>query len=222
MQVDAFALRLRPRSMNEAVDLGVRLVQANARSVWASFAPVYLLVVLLATASGAVASWLPWVIIFWLKPWLDRTLLFVLSRAVFGTPTRLADVWEARSQVWWQQWFSTLTWRRLSLWRSYTQPGLQLEGHQRSSTWRPRRKQLLHGKRGSGFRMQKVFVMLEGLLVMGITLLVVWLAPWGDRSSVFQGLFENEGALSVVSLGAYLVVVLLIEPFYVGAGFACT
>ena len=111
MQVDAIALHLRPRTMSEAADLGTRLVQANARSVWASFGPVVAVVALVALATLGIASWLPTLIVFWLKPWLDRTLLFVLSRAAFGQATRFADVWAAQREVWWAQWPITLTLR---------------------------------------------------------------------------------------------------------------
>jgi hypothetical protein len=40
MKVDAIRLDLRPRVMFEAADLGVRMVSAHWRSVWASCAPV--------------------------------------------------------------------------------------------------------------------------------------------------------------------------------------
>jgi hypothetical protein len=219
MRVEAIALQLRPRSMNEAVDLGVRLVQANARSVWATFVPVYLVVAGIALASGGVAGWLPVTLIFWLKPWLDRTLVFVVSRAVFGTPTRLSDVWAAQRQVWWSQGLATLTTRRLSPWRAYTQPALQLEG-QRGAAWRARRKQLLKGKSGAALAMHGAFAQLEGLLVIGGLVLFVWWAPEGDRGTVFEALFRggNDWA-SMLYATLYAAVVLLVEPFYVGAGF---
>ena len=41
MKVDAIRLDLRQRSMFEAADLGVRIVSAHLRTVWASCAPVY-------------------------------------------------------------------------------------------------------------------------------------------------------------------------------------
>jgi hypothetical protein len=219
MQVDALALHLRPRSMSEAVDLGVRLVQANARSVWFTFAPLYLLVALVALASGAVASWLPGLIIFWLKPWFDRTLLFVLSRAVFGTPTRLADVWAAQKQVWWTQWLPTLTLRRLSRWRAYTQAAAQLEG-QRGTAWRARCKQLLRGKAGAAFGMHSAFAQLEMLLVFGVSLLALWLVPQNEQFSLSEMMIGTQsGWFSNFTSVVYVAVVLLVEPFYVGAGF---
>ncbi len=220
MQIETIALHLRPRSMSEASDLGVRLVQANARSVWASFTPVWAVVVMIALACGSIAPWLPGLIIFCTKPWLDRTLLFVLSRAVFGTPTRLRDVWAAQASVWWQQLFLTLTWRRLSPWRSYTQPTRQLEG-QRGKIGRARRKQLLHGKQGAAFAMHSAFAQLEALLWFGLLMLAVWFTPEASQRTLFEALFRSDSAaVSLLIATAYAGVVLLVEPFYVGAGFA--
>lgn len=220
MQVEALAVKLRPRAMSEAVDLGVRLVQANAHSVWASFAPVYLTVVLIALASGAIAEWLPTLVIFCLKPWLDRTLLFVLSRAVFGTPTRLADVWAAQREVWWRQLWRTFTLQRLSPWRSYTAPGLQLEG-QRGSAWRMRRAQLLRGKQGSAVGMHLVFAHFELLLTFSVLALAALFAPESAGFSIWSAFTRDTGTTASFAMaGIYAGIVLLLEPFYVGAGFA--
>jgi len=220
MKIEAIAVHLRPRSMSEATDLGVRLVQANARSVWATFAPVWAVVVLIALACGSISPWLPVWIVFCIKPWLDRTLLFVLSRAVFGTPTRLRDVWAAQRTVWWQQLLSTLTWRRLSPWRSYTQPARQLEG-QRGAAGRTRRKQLLRGKQGAAFGMHSAFAQLESLLLIGIIVLAVWFVPDANQRTLFESLSGLDSPLiSMLIAAAYAGVVLLVEPFYVGAGFA--
>jgi len=205
--------------MSEAADLGVRLVQANARSVWSSFAPLYALVAGVALASGAISGWLPALIIFWLKPWLDRTLLFVLSRAVFGTPTRLADVWAAQREVWWRQLGWSLTTRRFSPWRAYVAPAFQLEG-QRGAAWRARRKQLLRGKGGAAFGMHQVFANFELLLLLGVMLLAVLLAPESARLSIWSAITNDGPIESLIGNAVYAAVVLLLEPFYVGAGFA--
>jgi hypothetical protein len=220
VQVEALAVKLRPRAMSEAVDLGVRLVQAHAHSVWASFAPVYLIVVLIAMASGAIADWLPTLVIFCFKPWLDRTLLFVLSRAVFGTPTRLTDVWAAQREVWWRQLWRSFTLQRFSPWRSYTAPGLQLEG-QRGSAWRMRRAQLLRGKQGAALGMHLVFAHFELLLTFSAVALAALFAPDTARLSIWSTLTQDSGtAVSLTIAGIYAGIVLLLEPFYVGAGFA--
>ena len=84
MKVEAIAVALARRSMLEAADLGARLVVAHARSVWRCFLPVHAFAVVVAAACLAVNESLAVLVLFWLKPWLDRTILFVLARAAFG------------------------------------------------------------------------------------------------------------------------------------------
>lgn len=220
MQVDALALALRPRSMMEAADLGVRLVQSRAASVWRSFLPLYLVVVAVSLATVEIAGWLPPVIIFWLKPWLDRSLLFVHSRAVFGEDTRFADLWRSQRHVWWRQLLLTLTLRRLSAWRSFTQPAYQLEG-QHGAALRKRRAQLLRGKRGVAGAVHLAFAHLEMIFILALFALAVWFTPDGNPASVFQLLRGEESVLpSLLYAIAYAAVVAVVEPFYVAAGFA--
>ena len=220
MHVDALSVQLRPRLMTEAADLGVRLVQAHARSVYGSFLPVYAVVAVLALGTVELATWLPGLVIFWLKPWLDRSLLFALSRAVFGEPTRFSDLWQARRQVWGGQWFSTLTLRRLSPWRAYTQPMQQLEG-QSGPARRARRLQLLNGKRGAALAMHGALAHVEAVLLAAFLALCFWLTPPALRSQVYQW-FTASGSVpaSLLMTVPYVLVVLLVEPFYVAAGFA--
>jgi len=220
MQVDALAIRLRPRPMAEAADLGVLLVRTHARSVWLTFAPVFGVVFLLALATIEISPWLPTLVIFWLKPWLDRSLLFVLSRAVFGQATRFADLWQARGPVWWGQWLSTLTVLRLSPWRSFTQPIHQLEG-QHGKARRKRRDQLLRGKRPAAGGVQFAFSNAEWALYLGILAVAVWFAPEGSRRDVMSWLTKSpDVGNNLLFVTAYSAVVLLLEPFFVAAGFA--
>ena len=127
MLVDALAVRLRPRTPNEAIDLGVRLCQSAAPAVYRAYLLVYLPIVAIALASTELFGWSATIIIWWMKPWLDRTILFVLSRAAFGQATTIADVWRSQWRVWWRPILFTLTVRRLSLWRSVTEPVYLLE-----------------------------------------------------------------------------------------------
>lgn len=220
MRVDAIALQLRPRTMAEAADLGVALVQRHARSLARTWLPVYAVVLVLALATIELGSWVPGLVIFWLKPWLDRTILFVLSRAVFGEATHLSDLWLHARSVWGGDLLRTLTLRRLSPWRSYTQPVGQLEG-QVGKARRQRRNQLLHGKRGTAGAMHAVYAHVELVLVTGVLALAVWFAPEGSRGGVLAWL-GTSGSLAkeLVLSAAYGAVVLVLEPFYVASGFA--
>lgn len=225
MRVDGLAIALRPRSQGEACDLGAALVRGHARSIWRCFTPLLLVVGVLALCTVDVAGWLPIVIVFWLKPWLDRSLLFVLSRAVFGEATRWRDLWAARRHVLGGQLLRTLLWRRFSPWRAYTQAIDQLEA-QRGAARRQRARLMLNDNRGAAAALQTAFVHAEAVLVYGLVALLWWFAP-ENRSGDIWDWFFNPGAHAAGKLGldlvmsvGYLVVVLFLEPFYVAAGFA--
>ncbi len=221
MQVDAFAIRLRRRAQMEAADLGVRLCQASARSVFTCYLAVAAPVMLLSLASFEIAEWLPTFVLWWTKPWLDRTVLFVLSRAAFGQTTTPRDVWQAQRTLWWKQLLLTLTVRRLSPWRSLTQPVYQLEG---LSGWKLRKRslQIRAGHRSTAVLITSAFSFAELALWFALLSLALWFAP-GEMQFDWMALFTDDdpsNALSFASYAAYAVVVAFLEPFYVAAGFA--
>ena len=220
MQLDALALRMRPRAPLEAADLGARLCQGAARSVYACYAVAYVPVAALALATFEISPWLPTLVLFLAKPWLDRTILFVLSRAAFGQSTTVRQLWAAQRQVWWSQLFLTLTWRRLSPWRSFTQPVYQLEG---LSVGKIRRRvaQIRRRKRGAALMMMSSFAAAETCLGITLLSLLVWFAP-GDTAPTFAVLLFDETSvlLEAASAIAYALVIAFLEPFYVAAGFA--
>jgi hypothetical protein len=222
VEVDALSVRLRPRTPMEAADLGVRLCQSVARPVYLCYGLVAVPFMALALASFEIATWLPALVIWLGKPWLDRTILFVLARAAFGQRTTPANLWQAQRQLWWGQLLHTFTMRRLSPWRSFTQPVYQLEG---VSPWRARKRvlQIRARKSGQAFLMTLAFGMAEFALLMGLVSLVFWFAPTGqapDFSTFLTGEEDASVFAELVSAIGYAVVVLFLEPFYVAAGFA--
>jgi len=220
MQVEALAIALRPRPMGEAADLGVALVQAHAHSLWRCYMPVWAAVLLLSLATIEIAPWLPSVLIFCLKPWLDRSLLFVLARAVFGERTRWADLWHERRNVFAAQWLTTLTLARLSPWRSFTQPVGQLEGL-RGKAARQRRAQLLAGQRGSAMGLQFIYANLEMVLIAATIAMTAWFTPSASFADLWRWLVdESQHANHAVLATLYAAVVLALEPFYVASGLA--
>ncbi len=220
MRIEALAVTLRPRPMSEAADLGQRLVQVHARSVWRCYWPVWAAVMLLSLATVEIAGWLPGLLIFWLKPWLDRSLLFVLSRAVFGEATRWSNLWAARREIFTRSLWRTLTIARLSPWRSFTQAIDQLEG-QRGAARSKRRGVLLGSQRGAVMGVQFVYANLEMIFVAALLALVAWFLPEALRSELWRLYSDGESASmqAAFALG-YGLVVLALEPFYVAAGFA--
>ena len=217
MQIDALALRMRPRTPMEAADLGVRLCQSAARQVYLCYWAVGLPVVALSLATFEIADWLPGLLIWWAKPWLDRTILFVLSRAAFGQPTALDDLWNAQRRVWWSHLLLSLTMRRLSPWRSFTQPVYQLEGLPFLKA-RNRVLQIRRGKTNPALLMTSAFATAEMVLALAAIALIFWLMP-GELNPAWFSEY-TPGFLGLLATIIYALVVLFLEPFYVAAGFA--
>jgi hypothetical protein len=218
--IEATAVRLRPRPMFEAADLGVRLVQAHAGVLWRTALPVYVPLVVVCFALLALQPWAPFLALYIAKPWLDRTLLFVLARALFRQPCGFGDLWAARRSVWWQGLGWTLTQRRLSPWRSFTQPALQLEGL-RGSALRKRRRQLRAGHQGAALAMTMAFALAEQTIFIGVPLLFVWLVPGGEMGRAFEwanGIGPTW--MQALLFAGQALAVAFVEPFFVGAGFA--
>jgi len=220
VQVDAFAIRLRRRSNMEAADLGVRLCQSDLRAVFSCYWLALLPIAVFGLASFEIAAWLPTLVVWWAKPWLDRTVLFVLARAAFGQKTTIRTLWDAQRQVWWSQLIRTLTTRRLSPWRSYTQPVYQLEG-QSGGKLRRRVLQIRRGQTSGPLLMTSAFGMVEMTLLLSLLSLAYWFAPPGYTPS-FMELLSGQGPQEIqfVAAVAYVVVIGVLEPFYVAAGFA--
>jgi hypothetical protein len=220
VRVDAFAVRLRPRSPFEAADLGTRLCQSAARDVYSCVLLAALPIALVAVAAGRVSEWLAIVAIWWAKPWLDRTILFVLSRAAFGQRTSILDLWRNQRQVWWRHLIHTLTLRRLSPWRSLTQPVYQLEGLSLFKSGH-RVNQIRRRKAGAALLVTGVFATVETLLVLSVIFFIFWMTPEAEMPTLFD--FQEGTFSSIVihgSVVAYAIVVAFLEPFYVAAGFA--
>jgi hypothetical protein len=220
VQVEALAVRLRPRTPMEAADLGVRLCQASARSVYGCYAMAAIPVIALALGSYGIKSWLPALVMFCAKPWLDQSILFVLSRAAFGQDTTPGDLWRAQRQVWWRQFLFLWTVRRLSPWRSLTQPIYQLEGLSIREA-HSRVRQIRRRTVSSALMMTHAFAMGETAIAASLFSLLFWLAPSGltpDIGQVLAG--QVEGPLAIAFPVVYAAAVLIVEPFYVAAGFA--
>ena len=218
MQNDAADVVWRPRTTWEGCDLGVRLLQSWLRPTFTCYLAVAVPLFCLFAAAGAAVPWLPPLLIWLSKPWLDRTILFVLSRALFGRSTAPLDVWRARAEVWWHQLAATLTLRRLTASRSFTQPIYQLEGLH-GGELRARMTQLIARHRGVARAATQAFGTAEFALFASMFFLQVWLAPHTDADpwSDLRPLLHP--AQAWVSTVEYAAVVCFLEPFYVAAGF---
>ena len=80
----------------EAADLGTRLCQSAARDVYPCLFLAAIPVALLTAASAELAPWLPTLVIWMAKPWLDRTILFVLGGTAVTAATARPGNYTAR------------------------------------------------------------------------------------------------------------------------------
>ena len=219
MKAEQLQLALRPRPAYEAVDLGVHMTQRAGRSLVRAYLPLALLLVVACGATIEIATWLPTLLLWWLKPWLDRILLNIYARQAFGEETRFNDAWEARRNAPWLTMLAWLTVWRLSPWRSYSMPVTQLEG-QTASARRLRRKAILRNQGGAALMMQSGFGTIELCLGMGLASLLPWMVPNLGLSAALQWLGEGSLLAAGFAFAANASAVLFVEPFFVAAGFA--
>src|SRR5512145_3195494 len=93
MELDRLAVQLRLRNPWEAIDLGFAMVRTWMKEVYAPwftvFLPVCAIALLLLPPQWAT------LLVWWLKPALDRVVLHVLAAGVFGELPRLRDTLRA-------------------------------------------------------------------------------------------------------------------------------
>ncbi|MBV8659077.1 MAG: hypothetical protein JO142_14725 [Burkholderiales bacterium] len=132
MRIDQLQLDLRPRPNWQAVDLGVLLLRQHAGKVYGAWLTLWLPLVALSYGLTFVApdSYIYMLTLaWWLRPLVERVVILVLSRAVFGEQLS----WRQAMQQWPRQlgggWFRLLTWWRPFMpGRGLYQPIWQLEG----------------------------------------------------------------------------------------------
>lgn len=213
MQVEAMRLVLRPRTAWEGGDVGVRLLQASFKPVYTCYLVVAVPLFAILVSTYSLADWLPPLLIFWFKPWLDRTILFALSRTLFGAEASLGELWSHRGEVFWSQLLESLTLRRLSASRSFTQPVHQLEGL-KGKDLRARLRVLSARSSGTARAVTYAYAMVETSCIVGLLVLPAWFGLKGVFD--FQDPFRATPFLTAL---AYPLVVLFLEPFYVASGF---
>ncbi len=224
MRLSDASVIIRPRSAWEAVDLGVLLARRHRRILSSSWAlltlPIFALLSALLWQQPGIALLLFW----WLKPLYDRLPLHILSQALFGPEPTLLQAFKALPQLLKPQLLASLTWRRLSLRRSFEMPVVQLEGL--GGQARSQRLMVL-GRRDSSPAtwLTVVGAHLETALYIALLSLLYLLLPQQLRSDWdWSQLIAPESAASLWSQHLYnlLYALLLIfwEPIYVACGFS--
>ena len=228
MQPADIAITLRRRSPWEAMDLGFTMLRRWWRPVYAAHAVVFVPIVstVIAVCWAYEVLWLAMLIVWWLEPLYDRAVLHVLSRAVFGEVTNLKGLEQHRGQ-WLNNTglFWALTFDRFDLARSFNLPVRQLEG----SRGRERRGRIaVLGRRTRSYAvwLTVVWVHFEMLLLWSTDGLASLLLPAqaergrGDEGSFMTSLFEMLQRAALEDAIVWALVIFVLEPFFVAAGFA--
>ena len=230
MRLEDLALNLRPRSHWEAMDLGLALARAHAKPLFFAYAlallPFLALSALVATEFPLMAPLVLW----WFKPVWERVALHVLSQTAFGVVPTWGETLRSWRKIPRTGLLSQLMpWRRVFDWgRSFHSPVFQLEA-QKGKAARERFAALDKRIGSNATWLTFAFAHFALVLWAGLVGLVFmflpqdvqpanWLNWLGDQSradDVAQQAWLN--AMQAVLAG---MVMMMLEPFYVAAGFA--
>jgi len=220
VQLDHLTVVLRPRRPWQAIDLGIRMASRwwqPLMTLWLCISlPLFLLFTpLLATRETAYLAPL---LLWWMKPLLERPLLYFTSRAVFGEQPSLKDVLKNLGNIMRPQALAWLTWRRLSVTRSFDMPVTLLEGLDGKD--RTQRLDVLHMQHASPASWLTILgVHIESFLAMAIMLLIESMLPqqielqWLPADGDAQGNYALWYCLSYVAIS-------LVAPYYTVCGFS--
>jgi Domain of unknown function (DUF4129) len=220
MNLEQVTVEIRPRQAWEAVDLGLLM----ARRWWLPMMKVWLIISLPLLALTLLIPpeylWVGSIILWWLKPILERPLLHILSHAVFNDLPNTNDTLKAFPSLAKKQWFMSLTLRRFSPSRSMDLPVIQLENL--AGTTRKQRLDTLHRADSSAAGWLTIIgVHLETLIGLGL-FGFVWAMVPSEIEIDWAGFFLDTKDTTVDYLAqlATYVGMTLVAPFYVASGFA--
>ena len=224
MRLSDATVVIRPRTTWEAMDLGVLLSQRHRRLLMTSWAlitlPVFCLLSLLLWDSPSLALFIFW----WLKPAFERLPLYILSKALFGETPTLKHALRAWPRLLKPQMLASLTWRRLSLSRSFVMPVMQLEGLD-GAVRQERLRVLLQRHAAAGQWLTVIGVHLETALWIGLMALFYLLLPqqveldW-DWQTLIAAADHDWRWLEHLTNLLYALVLVVWEPIYVACGFS--
>ncbi|VVO87549.1 hypothetical protein PS865_02165 [Pseudomonas fluorescens] len=224
MRLSDASVVIRPRTTWEAMDLGVLMSQQHRRLLMTSWAivtlPLFVLLSLLLWDSPSLAVFIFW----WLKPAYERLPLYILSKALFGETPTLRQALREWPRLLKPQLLASLTWRRLSLSRSFVLPVTQLEGLDGEA--RQQRLQVLLQRNGGAAQWLTIIgVHLETALWIGLMLLFYMLLPqqietdW-DWQSLLLAADQDWRWLEHLTNIFYALILVAWGPVYVACGFS--
>ncbi len=220
MQLDRITIAIRHRHHREAMDLGLRLVQAHWRIAYKTWLAFLLPLFVVLCIVFKDMMWIVGFIVWWLKPLYDRILLHVFSRELFDETPRVGDTLRQipamfRSGLLWQ-----LTFLRFMPTRSFALPLWQLEGL-KGRKRRERSRLLASRARGHAIWLLIICVHMEAFFTLALYGLIYMLLPANLGLDSMLDFFSDTSSywVEVMTSSLYLLAMLAVEPFYVAGGF---
>jgi len=221
--LDRLKLAVRPRSPWEAVDLGLALLRAEAGPVYRAWLAVLLPLALILTLACPGRPWLAPLILWWLKPILDRPVLHVLAKATFGEAPGVTRTLAGGPGYCRRGLAATLLWRRLSPDRGLLLPVWQLEAPDGAGFRRRRRVLLLRGKAQARL-LTLVCLLFTAVLALGAAAGLAYLWPDTEGPGLLGFLSASRGHrlpwLDTLLALLPTLAMAAVEPVYVAAGYA--
>jgi len=219
VELESISVEIRPRNPWEAMDLGFSMARQWWRPVYTVWFPILLPLLLVLHLVFWSRPFLALLALWWLKPLLDRILLHIYSRSVFGEQPTLRETLRAIPSMLGTGLVWHLTLLRLDPSRSFRLPVMQLEGL--SGKARRARYRVL-ARRGNTHAqaLTLICVHLESFILLGLMGLLYLLVPEAWDFNPFKVLTDDSVGSQIAFNILYLAPVSLIEPGYVAAGFA--
>ena len=225
MQLEQISANIRLRSSWEAIDLGFSMVQTWWRSIYPALILFNLLYLIPAFIFIPQAYYLTIVLFFWwVKPYSHRLILHILSQKLFNNELSTAQALLNIPSLLRYSSLGALTFRRFSFSRGFNLPIWQLEqlkGKQRSK----RQELLLSAVHSEAIWLTLGLFFIEIILTASVLGLFVLFIPADYLEPILRNIFNPElGSvetwMTLTVSFIFIIVTLLIEPFYIAASFA--
>jgi hypothetical protein len=223
VELDRIAAVLRPRSPWESVDHGFFLVRAWWKAVYGTWIP--LLFTTWAIVLLPLHRYPGWalLIVWWLRPVLERVPLFVLSRALFSATPSFGEVVKALPKLLRGHLIPALVIFRATPARSFHLPVWELEGLRGRDRWR-RSSVLARDVLSQAVLLTVGMSLLDLFVILGGAGLGSFLFPERDVGFLDIGPLFSGAPIATNDLVLLLVLMFLSQgllgPLYVAGGFA--
>ena len=219
MDLEKLTVETRPRTPQQGIDLGFAMAREWFVPLWKVWlvtavpAALLLHVVLYRHPFTAVLA------VWWLKPLYETFLVYWLGRAVFGEQPSVKYMASNFLSIVRPHLFARLTFRRLSLNRSFFAPVMLLEGLEKKAY--QQRVSVLSGSRSAGAGLTVMCMVFEFILEVSLLVLFFLMIPDSLLQVDFKSVLFADTAMGIALKNTvYLAAMSIVAPFYVASGFA--